>query len=294
MKKQEPRTNSANPGSTEPLTNAFSVDVEDYFQVAAFEDVISRDEWDRFEPRVEQNSHWLMELLAEHDVRATFFVLGWIAERWPTLIRKIHEEGHELASHGYDHQRITTQTPEQFRADIAKSKHILEDIAGVEVIGYRAPTYSIVRETMWALDVILEEGYQYDSSIFPIHHDRYGIPDAQRFPSVVRSANNSELWEFPISTTRLAGFNFPFVGGAYTRLLPWKFVKWGMRRLNFRERQPAMVYIHPWEIDPEQPRQNARILNRIRHYRNLKGTKKRLIDLLGEFRFTTARGVLGL
>lgn len=282
-------------GADGQVVNAFSIDVEDYFQVAAFDDVISRREWDGFEPRVEENCRWLLQFLEEHEVKATFFVLGWVAERWPDLVREIPLRGHELASHGYDHRRVTTQTPSEFREDVAKTKRILEDLAGVEVLGYRAPTYSIVRETLWALDVILEEGYSYDSSIFPIHHDLYGIPGAQRFPWVVRERGDSRLWEFPISTGRLFGVNFPFIGGGYTRLLPWHFVRWGMRRLNFGERRPAMVYLHPWEVDPEQPRQKAaRRMSRLRHYRNLALTKKRLHKLAEEFRFTTVREVLEL
>jgi len=290
----EPRTGSVNPTSTGQLANVFSVDVEDYYQVSAFEDTVSREDWTRFEPRVERNTHRILDILSDRDTRATFFILGWVAEHCPPLIREIADRGHELASHGYDHQRITSQTPEQFRADIAKTKRILEDSAGIEVVGYRAPTYSIVHETLWALEVILEEGYLYDSSIFPIRHDRYGIPKADRFPSIVKSTNGSELWEFPISTIRLAGLNLPFVGGGYMRQLPWTFVRWGMRRLNTHERQPAMVYIHPWELDPEQPRLDAGMLNGIRHYRNLAATKQRLSELLLDFEFTTARTALGL
>ena len=274
--------------------NALSVDVEDYYQVAAFESSISRDDWHRFEPRVERNTRRLLELFARHGVKATFFVLGWVAERWPELVRDIQAQGHELGTHGYDHRPVTAQTPEEFRSDIRKAKQTVEQIAGIEVIGYRAPTYSIVRKTLWALGVVLEEGYRYDSSIFPIFHDRYGIPDSHRFPWLVRNQDGASLYEFPISTVRVAGINLPFVGGGYLRHLPWEFIRWGMRRVNFTERQPAIVYIHPWEIDPEQPRQQTRLLTRLRHYRNLDRTAERLEGLLGEFRFTTVRGVLGL
>jgi polysaccharide deacetylase family protein (PEP-CTERM system associated) len=279
----------------ERVVNALSVDVEDYFHVAAFDDIVPRRDWDGFEPRVEQNCRWLLEFLQERDLRATFFVLGWVGERRPELVREIHRAGHEVASHGYDHRRVTTQTPQEFRADVARAKKILEDAIGVEVIGYRAPTYSIVRETLWALDVILEEGYRYDSSIFPIHHDLYGIPDSRRFPWVVREQGDARLWEFPISTGRMFGLNFPFIGGGYTRILPWWFVRWSMRRLNAGECQPAMVYIHPWEIDPGQPRlEAARMLSRVRHYHNLGQTRERLRRLVDEFRFDTVRGVLKL
>lgn len=276
------------------MLNAFSVDVEDYFQVVAFEKTIRRADWDGFEPRVERNTRRLLDLCARHGVRGTFFVLGWVAERWPGLVRDIRAGGHELGTHGQDHRRVTTLTPAQFREDLRRSKGLIEDAAGVQVIGYRAPNYSIVRETFWAMDVLIEEGFRYDSSIFPIHHDRYGIPDFPRFPRPVRGSNGTALHEFPISTVRLAGVNLPFVGGGYLRHFPFRFVRWGMQRLNRGERRPAIVYIHPWELDPGQPRQQAGWLTRLRHYRNLDTTEERLARLFGEFRFTTVREVLGL
>lgn len=274
--------------------NAFSVDVEDYYQVAAFERVVPRHRWEEYEPRVVDNTRRLLDLFDKHGVQATFFVLGWVAERRPQLVREVHRAGHEVASHGYDHRRVTEQTPDEFRDDVRRTKHLLEDLSGAEVIGYRAPNYSIVERTLWALDIVLEEGHGYDSSIFPILHDRYGIPGAQRFPWLARTQDGASLYEFPISTIRVAGVSLPFVGGGYLRHFPWRFVRWGMRRLNLREHQPAMVYIHPWEIDPEQPRQPAGMLNSIRHYRNLARTEERLGRLFREFRFTTARSVLGL
>lgn len=274
--------------------NAFSVDVEDYYQVAALREVVPRQSWSSFEPRIERNTRRLLEILDEHGIRATFFVLGWIGEHWPHLIREIRERGHEIASHGFDHRSVTELTPEAFRADVRKTKGLLEDITGVQVIGYRAPNYSIVQSTLWALDIILEEGHRYDSSIFPIRHDRYGIPGAERFPWRMEGRNGHVLHEFPISTIRLAGFILPFVGGGYLRQLPWWFVRWGMRRLNARDGQPAVVYIHPWEIDPQQPRQPVGLLNRLRHYRNLDHTEERLARLFREFRFTTVREVLGV
>ena len=272
--------------------NAFSVDVEDFFQVAAFEGVIDRADWDGFDRRVERNTRLLLELLERHGVRATMFVLGWVAERAPELVREIHAAGHELAIHGYDHRRVTELTPDEFRADVRSAKRLLEDIAGVEVRGYRAPTYSIVKRTMWAVDILLEEGFRYDSSIFPIRHDRYGIPDAPRFPWVVTSANGARLIEFPISTVRLLGINLPFVGGGYLRLLPFGFSRWGMRRINRVEGKPAIVYVHPWELDPEQPRQSVGWLTGIRHYRNLERTEERLASLFESFRFGTVSEVL--
>jgi polysaccharide deacetylase family protein (PEP-CTERM system associated) len=276
------------------VLNAFSVDVEDYFQVGAFERHVPRQAWSRLEPRVERNTRRLLDLCAEHGVQGTFFVLGWVAERWPGLVRDIRDAGHELGTHGQDHRRVTTLTPPQFREDVRRSKALIEDAAGTEVIGYRAPNYSIVRETMWAMDVLLEEGFRYDSSIFPIRHDRYGIPDFPRFPRPVRGSNGSALHEVPISTVRFAGMNLPFVGGGYLRQFPMAFIRWGMRRLNGFERRPAILYIHPWEIDPEQPRFRVPFLTGVRHYRNLHRTEERLAELFGAYRFTTIREVLGL
>ena len=276
------------------MLNAFSVDVEDYFQVGAFEKACPRERWGQFEPRVERNTRRLLDLCAKHGVRGTFFTLGWVAERWPGLVREIRQAGHELGTHGQDHRRVTTMTRAEFREDVRRSRKTVEDVSGAEVIGYRAPSYSIVRETMWAMDILLEEGFRYDSSVFPIHHDRYGIPDFPRFPRPVRSSNGTALQEFPISTVRLAGMNLPFVGGGYLRHFPLPFIRWGMRRLNGFERRPAILYIHPWELDPEQPRQPVRWLTRVRHYRNLGQTEDRLARLFSEYSFTTCREVLGL
>ena len=276
------------------MLNAFSVDVEDYFQVGAFEQACPRDRWSQYEPRVERNTRRLLDLCAKHDVKGTFFTLGWVAERWPGLVREIRQAGHELGTHGQDHRRVTTMTPAEFREDIRRSKNTIEDVSGAEVIGYRAPNYSIVRETLWAMDILLEEGFLYDSSVFPIHHDRYGIPDFPRFPRPVRGSNGLALQEFPISTVRLAGMNLPFVGGGYLRHFPLSFIRWGMRRLNGLERRPAILYIHPWELDPEQPRQPVRWLTRVRHYRNLEQTEDRLARLFSEYSFASCREVLGL
>jgi polysaccharide deacetylase family protein (PEP-CTERM system associated) len=276
------------------VLNAFSVDVEDYFQVGAFEDAVPRDSWDKLEHRVEPNTRRLLELCDRHQVKGTFFCLGWVAERWPQLVRDIRDAGHELGTHGQDHRRVTTLTPDEFREDVRRSKGTIEDIAGVEVIGYRAPNYSIVRKTLWAVDVLAEEGFLYDSSIFPIRHDRYGIPGFPRFPWLVRGENGAALHEVPISTVRLGGMNLPFVGGGYLRHFPLSFIRWGMERLNNFERRPAILYIHPWEIDPDQPRQPVRWLTRVRHYRNLHRTEERLERLFSEYSFTSIREVLGL
>jgi polysaccharide deacetylase family protein (PEP-CTERM system associated) len=276
------------------VLNAFSVDVEDYFQVGAFEGTCPRERWSEYEPRVERNTRRLLDLCAAHGVKGTFFTLGWVAERWPELVRDIQRAGHELGTHGQDHRRVTGMTPAEFREDIRRSKATIEDVAGVQVIGYRAPNYSIVRKTFWAMDILMEEGFRYDSSVFPIHHDHYGIPDFSRFPRLVRGANGAALQEFPISTVRLAGLNLPFVGGGYLRHFPLSFIRWGMRRLNLFERRPAILYIHPWEIDPEQPVQPVRWLTRVRHYRNLDRTESRLAKLFSEYHFTSCREVLGL
>lgn len=276
------------------MLNAFSVDVEDYFQVGAFEDAIPRDAWEGFEPRVERNTRRLLDLCASHDVKGTFFTLGWVAERWPGLVRDIQAAGHELGTHGQDHRRVTKMTPAEFREDVRRSKRTIEDITGDPVIGYRAPNYSIVRETFWAMDVLMEEGFRYDSSIFPIWHDHYGIPDFPRFPRPVKGENGSALHEFPISTIRFAGMNLPFVGGGYLRHFPLSFIRWGMHRLNGHERRPAILYIHPWEIDPGQPVQPVGLLKRLRHYRNLARTEDRLARLFSEYCFTSCREVLGL
>jgi polysaccharide deacetylase family protein (PEP-CTERM system associated) len=280
------------------VLNAFSVDVEEHFQVGAFENAIPRDTWDHLESRVERNTRRLLDLCARHEVKGTYFVLGWVAERWPQLVRDIQDAGHELGTHGQDHRRVTTLSPREFREDIRRSKQTIEDVSGTEVIGYRAPNYSIVRETMWAMDVLAEEGFRYDSSIFPIRHDRYGIPDFPRFPRPVRGHSGpqggSALHEFPISTIRLAGMNLPFVGGGYLRHFPFSFIRWGMQRLNAVERRPAIVYIHPWELDPEQPRQAVRLSTRLRHYRNQHLTEERLASLFSAYSFTSVREVLGL
>ncbi len=274
-----------------PVMNAMSVDVEDYFQVSAFEQVVSRDSWDQRESRVVANTDRLLGLFEELGVRATFFVLGWVAERHPALVRRIVAQGHELASHGYGHRLIYDQSPDEFREDVRRAKAILETTGGVPVRGYRAPSYSVVERSLWALDVLIEEGYAYDASIFPIHHDRYGIPDAPRAIHVLRRPGGW-LLEAPPSTVRLAGTNLPVAGGGYFRLLPYAFTRWGIGRLNRREAQPAIFYLHPWEVDPGQPRIAASLLSRVRHYRNLHQTEARLRDLITTFRFTTVHDVL--
>ncbi len=269
--------------------NALTIDVEDYYQVSGFESHIRFEQWPDYESRVVGNTWRLLEMLHFHRVKATFFTLGWIAERYPQVVLAIHKEGHEIASHGYRHRLVYNMSREEFRQDTERSKGVLEDLCGVPVVGYRAASYSIIQETLWALDVLHELGFQYDSSIFPIHHDRYGIPDASRFPYYHMLSEGRKLLEFPLSTVRFMGRNVPIAGGGYLRLFPYRFIQWGIRQINERENAPANIYLHPWEIDPSQPRINGSRLSQFRHYLNLDKTESRLRQLLLDFRFAPLR-----
>lgn len=269
------------------MQNALTVDIEDYYQVSGFESHISFEEWPQHESRVVANTWRILELFHFHQVKATFFVLGWIAEHYPQVVRAIRQEGHEIASHGYRHRLLYNMTREEFLEDTKRSKEILEDLTGVPVVGYRAASYSVIPKTLWALDILHDFGFEYDSSIFPIHHDRYGIPDAPRFPYVHLLSEGRKLLEFPLSTVRLFGRNLPVAGGGYLRLFPYRFIRWGIRHLNETEQAPAIVYLHPWEIDPGQPRIQGSRLSRFRHYVNLDKTESRLRHLLRDFRFGT-------
>ena len=273
------------------IVNAMSVDVEDYFQVSAFDEVVPRSSWDRHESRVCANTDRLLALFADTGVRSTFFVLGWVAERFPHLIRRIAEGGHEVASHGFGHRLVYELTPAEFREDVRRSKSVLEAVVGAPVCGYRAPSYSVVKRSLWALDVLIEEGFTYDASIFPIHHDRYGIPDAPRHAHVMTTRAGS-IVEAPGSTVRIGRMNLPIAGGGYFRILPYALTKWGIGRLNAVERRPAIFYMHPWEIDPGQPRINVGSVSRLRHYRNLHKTEARLRALLRDFKFSTINDVV--
>lgn len=278
-------------GAPAPIVNAMSIDVEDYFHVSVFDGLVPRSAWGSMESRVRANTDRLLGIFAECGVRSTFFVLGWVAERYPTLVRDIAAAGHEVASHGYAHRLIYDQTSDSFREDVRRAKQLLEDACGGRVAGYRAPSYSITPRSLWALDVLLEEGYQYDSSIFPIRHDRYGIPVSARAPYVIdRPAGR--LVEVPASTTRVGPLNLPVAGGGYFRILPYAWTQWGIARVNRLERRPAVFYLHPWEIDPDQPRLQAGALSRFRHYRNLHDTERRLRRLLADFRFDTMRAIV--
>ncbi|HXQ20237.1 MAG TPA: XrtA system polysaccharide deacetylase [Candidatus Acidoferrales bacterium] len=270
------------------MVNALTIDVEEYFHPNAMDDAVDPSEWDALPPRVEHNTHRILDLLSERDVHATFFVLGWVAERWPGLVREIARRGHEVACHGFAHRLVYRLGPEQFRADVVRARRILEDCLGVPVAGFRAASYSVIASTLWALDVLIELGLEYDSSIFPVRHDIYGIPSFSRFPVRVQRPAG-EILEIPASTLRLWGRNWPVAGGGYFRLLPYQVTRHAIDWLNRRERVPAMVYLHPWELDPEQPRLRAGARTRFRHYTNLGATERRLRALLAEFRFAPIR-----
>jgi polysaccharide deacetylase family protein (PEP-CTERM system associated) len=262
------------------IANALTVDVEEYFQVSALAPHIARSEWDRMPCRVERNVDTLLELLAASGSQATFFTLGWIAERYPGLVRRLVAAGHELASHGYAHQRATDQTPTEFLEDIGKAKALLEDIGSVEVKGYRAPSFSIGPSTRWAFGCIAKAGYRYSSSVYPIQHDHYGMPDAPRFP--YRAYDG--LLEIPVTTARLLSRNVPAGGGGYFRLMPYALSRALIRRVNITERRAAVFYLHPWELDAGQPRiRGTTLKTRFRHYLNLHRTQPRLRRLLGDF-----------
>jgi polysaccharide deacetylase family protein (PEP-CTERM system associated) len=275
----------------EPIVNAMTIDVEDYFHVSVFDGVLPRNQWDRLESRVCANTRRLLEIFAESEVRGTFFVLGWVAERFPDLVRLIAGAGHEIASHGYGHRLIYDQTPAAFRDDVRRAKELLEEASGRPVYGYRAPSYSITPRSLWALDILLEEGYRYDSSIFPIRHDRYGIPVSERQPYPIERSKGF-LVEVPGSTTTFGPVNLPIAGGGYFRILPYRWTRWGIQRVNDLERRPVVFYLHPWEIDPDQPRLRAGRLGAFRHYCNLGKTESRLRRLLTDFRFGTMEALV--
>jgi polysaccharide deacetylase family protein (PEP-CTERM system associated) len=273
------------------VLNAMTIDVEDYFQVSAFEGVVPRSTWASRESRVCRNTDRLLELFADAGVRATFFVLGCVAERTPELVRRIRQAGHEIASHGHEHRLVYSQTAKEFRDDLRQSRAVLEAAAGVPVVGYRAPSYSIVDRSLWALDVLIDEGYLFDSSIYPIRHDRYGIPGWHRHIHRIERAGGS-IWELPGSTVRLGSTNLPIGGGGYFRLLPYAWTRFGFSAVNSEESRPGIFYLHPWEVDPDQPRIPAGRLTTFRHYRNLHKTEGRLQRLLQDFAFGTVSEVL--
>ena len=270
--------------------HCLSFDVEEHFQVSAFWSEARRQQWDKYESRVENNTRKLVELLAQHDTKATFFVLGWVAERYPGLVKMLVGQGHEIASHGYGHEVITGQTPRMFRDDVRKAKGILEDISGKRVCGYRAPSFSITKDTKWAIPVLIEEGYLYDSSIFPVLHDRYGMPDATPTIHLLRGEVGC-IWEVPPSTTNILGVRFPVAGGGYFRLFPYPILRQLLKRIE-RAGHPLVMYLHPWELDPDQPKMQGSCLSMFRHYINLHRTEDRLCSLLADFCFTSIREAL--
>lgn len=280
------------PPQSSSIVNALTVDVEDYFQVSGFDSHIARDAWERFPSRVQQNTMRLLEMFADRDLRATFFVLGWVAERFPELVQTIRAAGHEVGSHSQMHRLVYDMSPAEFRADVRRSRDVLQQALGERVRIYRAPSFSITRKSLWALEVLVEEGFEIDSSIFPVRHDRYGIPDAE--PTIHQIATPSgPIWEVPGTVVRRFGGNLPVSGGGYLRLLPLALTKHWLRQINQREGRPFMFYVHPWEIDPKQPRLKiGSLLSRWRHYQNLDSCEAKLLSLLGEFRFDSLSNVV--
>jgi polysaccharide deacetylase family protein (PEP-CTERM system associated) len=274
------------------MINALTFDVEEYFHAEAFTGVVRPEEWPALESRVVGATERLLDVLSEARTRATFFVLGWVAERYPSLVRAIHTRGHEVACHGYGHQMITRMSRAQFATDLERAKAAIEDAGGMAVIGYRAPTFSVVRETLWSLEILAEAGFRYDSSIFPIVHDRYGIPDAPRFPHRRPAGTATAIAEFPLSTVSRLRWRFPVAGGGYFRLLPYAVTAWALRQLNRKEQQPGIVYLHPWEVDPGQPRLPVDRLTQLRHSVNTRTTESKLRRLLRDFHFGPVREVL--
>lgn len=276
------------------MINALTFDVEDYYQVEAFKKYISFNEWPHYPNRVVANTQKILDILDERHVKGTFFILGWIAERYPEMVKQIVNTGHEIATHGYAHTMVYKQTREDFEQDLVRSLEVLESLSGTKIIGYRAPTYSIVQESLWAFDILLKYNIRYDSSIFPITHDRYGIPDGKRFPHQISRKTGKIIIEFPLSTLRFWKWNFPIAGGGYMRILPYWVLKAGFKQLN-RCHRPGIIYLHPWELDPEQPRiPNIPYSTKFRHYTNLHTTADKLRKLIRDFEFSPIKDVLNL
>lgn len=303
------------------MLNALTIDVEDYFQVSNFSKFIRFSDWDNYECRVEKNTESILDILNHFNVKATFFILGWIAERYPGLIKTIWGEGHEIASHGYAHRSIWDQTATEFGQDVRISKQILEDIIGERIIGYRAPSYSITQNSNWIFKILIDEGFKYDSSVFPVRHYRYGSSNTPRFPYIITvdgpkrqslqplvihnssfviqpsypiDSSNGFIIEFPITTLKVLSENLPIAGGGYFRLFPYQITKWALKKINQKEQRPFVFYIHPWELDQDQPRlKKAPIISRFRHYVHLGKTELKLKRLLEDFKFSTVKSVLG-
>ena len=279
-------------GTNGKLVNALTVDVEDYFHVSALASVISPEDWAQHDQgRVVKSTRRLLDLFDKHNYKATFFVLGWVADRYPELVRDIHRAGHEVASHGWSHQLVYNQTEQVFRQETERSKKCLEDIVGEEVCGYRAASYSITPKSKWALDILFELGFRYDSSLFPVYHDRYGMPGIPLFPHVLETDKGNKLVEFPLSTYGVLGYRLPVSGGGYFRLFPYALNRGCLASIN-RDKNPFVFYLHPWEIDDQQPRYPVKGLSKFRHYNNLDKCYGRLQNLLGDFQFGTMSSVL--
>jgi polysaccharide deacetylase family protein (PEP-CTERM system associated) len=278
-------------GKLSSRLNAMTVDVEEYFTVQALDAVVPRDKWPAQAMRADASTRRLLDLFDTHAMKATFFVLGWVAERNRSLVREIHDRGHEIAAHSFWHRMVFEMTPDEFRADLVRVRDLLQDTIGAPVRGYRAPTYSITSSALWAHEILVEEGFEYSSSIFPIAHDRYGIPDYPRFPQRL-SVSGRALWEFPLTTLRVAGKNLPVAGGGYLRLFPVRSVALAVQHVNEREAQPAIIYLHPWEIDPEIPKYRQGFLQDTRGYIGLSGMMSKLDLLCSWFTFGTVREVL--
>lgn len=270
---------------------AMTVDVEDYFHVSALANSIDRSQWDNCELRVVGNTERLLRLFDDAGLKATFFVLGWVAERVPSLVRSIFKEGHEVACHGYSHRLVYVQSPEEFKQETRRAKCLIEDIIQHPVEGYRAASYSIIRSSSWAIETLIEEGFKYDSSIFPVRHDRYGVPDSPLVPYTIVTTDCEKIVEFPLSTLKFFGLSLPVAGGGYFRLYPYLVTKFAFSRLA-RNGRPGIFYLHPWEIDPEQPRFNASVLSKFRHYNNLEKCEGRLRRLIDDFSFFTVKEVI--
>jgi len=290
--------NSSVVAATEPVAaprkikHILSIDLEDYFQVEAFAGKVSRDDWAQFPSRMEANTYRLLDTFDRFNAKATFFVLGWVAARFPQLVREVHERGHDLACHSYWHRKIYSLTPAEFRADTRAACEAIEQAAGVRVTGYRAPSWSVTKDSLWALDVLAELGFTYDSSIFPIHHDIYGIPGASRYPYLHHGQHGESLLEIPPATLQLGKTNVPAAGGGYFRIFPLAYTEWAFRQFE-KENRSLVFYLHPWEVDPEQPRIAAPLKSRLRHYTNLGKTQSRLEHLLERHEFQTFREFVG-
>jgi polysaccharide deacetylase family protein (PEP-CTERM system associated) len=276
-------------GDSSSLPNGLSVDVEDYYHVEAFADHIRPETWFQYPRRVADNTRRVLDLFQELGARATFFVLGYVAEQEPALVREILSAGHEVGCHSHMHRRVWTMTPEEFRDDIRRARAAIEDAGGQKVVGYRAPTFSIGEKSLWAVKILAEEGFAYDSSVFPIRHDLYGMPGVPRFPFRWLFRDGGSLFEIPLLTLRILGRNLPVAGGGYLRILPMWYTRWAMRRIRQREGRPAVVYFHPWELDPDQPRLTGGLKSKLRHYFNLRGMGGRVRELLGSGQFIPLR-----